>query len=148
MEKGVRDAQKRYQEISDIVEGDETGEKFVSGLVRSVNRYVGSVSEMQAFFRSNSSDSRSQGNGYEAEKYQERVKELDNLRRSSHEGLISRLHMVNRYLFNQYPEETPRGGIYSLSPNSITDRKAIGEWAGYLYKAISTTNKPSEQKNE
>lgn len=148
MEKPVKEAQKRYKEISDIVEGDDRGEKFLNNLLSSVDRYVSNASNLQAYLKSNGRDSRLEGCCYETHKHQERVNELENLRKTSHENLISRLHMFNRYLFNQYPEETPSGGIYTLSRNSIKDRNAIGDWAGYLYKAISTLNKPLEQQND
>ena len=147
MEKTVEDAQKRYKEISDLVEGDETGEKFLNDLVNSVHRYVDNVTNMQAFLKGNSRDSRLQGSSYESEKHLEKIQELDELRKSSHNNLISRLNMFNRYLLNQYPGETPQGGIYTLSPQSIKDRKAVGSWAGYLFKALSTTNKPSNEDN-
>ena len=55
--------------------------------------------------------------------------------------------MFNRYLFNQYSEETPSGGIYSLQPETMKNRIAVGDWAGYLYKGLSSLNKPSEQQN-
>lgn len=147
MEKPVKDAQKRYKEISDLVEGDETAEKFLNNLVRSVHRYVDNVTNMQTYLKGNSRDSRLEGSVYDSEKHLEKIQELDELRKSSHNNMISRLNMFNRYLLNQYPEETPQGGIYTLPQHTIKDRKAVGNWAGYLFKALSTNNKPSNEDN-
>lgn len=118
-------AKERYKQIENIVKEDEVAENLLNRLTNSATRYVSFVSNMGAqikrlkFF-----------NIYFEER--ETIANLDNERKNYHEGLISNLNVMNRYLFKNYKGKIPPGGIYSLSPVSINNRKAIGDWAGYF----------------
>jgi hypothetical protein len=57
-----------------------------------------------------------------------------------HDALISNLNIFNRYLFNNY-ENAPKGGLFSLSPDSINNRYAVGDWAGHLTFALKDSKR-------
>ncbi len=116
----------RFSEIENIVQDDSLAGDMLKKLVRSATRYIGHVANVEAEIRNfNSSENYFKDEGA----YRE---ELGNTRRIYHNALISNLHVLNRYLFQNYEGDVPTGGIYSKSPDSIKDRNAIGDWAGSL----------------
>lgn len=127
----ARDAKERFTQIEQIVKGEETAEGFLWDVLMSADKYVSRVVNMGAQIQKANITSLDRG------EYQEVVKEMDEARRMSHESLISNLHCCNRYLFNKFGDEIPVGGVYSLPPESIRDRSAIGDWAGYLVEAMA-----------
>lgn len=125
MEKTNLKAVERFSEIENLVQGDSAAENLLNSLVNSATRYVNFVADSEAEIRNlKNSDN------YFKEK--ETVAMLDNSRRNYHESLISNLKSINRYLFKNYDGKTPVGGVYSLPPESIRDRNAVGDWAGNL----------------
>lgn len=123
--KQIENAKRRYKQIENLVKKDSVAGSFLRKLVESATRYVSFTANMQADInRLKTSDS------YFKEK--ETIANLDRTRRNYHEGLLSNLNIFNRYLFKNYNGKTPIGGIYSLSPESIRDRNAVGDWAGCL----------------
>ncbi len=131
-------AKKRYKEISELVETDENATKFLNGLVESATRYVTYVANMEAEIRKNSRDSRESYSAYYSQQNKDVKENFDRTKRFYHEGLISKLNVFNRYLFNNFKGKAPIGGIYSLLPESIKDRNAVGDWAGHLVNAVRT----------
>lgn len=130
-------ALERLQEVKEIVEGDATGERLIERTLEKASEYIGRVSSMErhltlAKFR-----------GIEGEILRDLTTRLDRSRRLAHDALISELFTANRYLFRNYADDMPVGGLFTLSPEAIHDRIAVGDWAGHLVGAI-VANRPVE----
>lgn len=121
----INNAKERRSQIERIIKNDNIAEGLLRRLSLSAVNYVNDCANMEAQLRSLKNSER-----YVDEK--EFIGELDRTRRNSHEGLISNLNVLNRYLFKNYDGKVPVGGIYSLSPESIKSREAVGDWAGYF----------------
>lgn len=122
----------RYQQIVDLLNSnnDKKGLKYVQDLVNKCREYVTVVANAERIgklqrFRSQTS-----------EEEREEYKRLDQLRRIIHNALIAQLKLVNRYIFRDYKEQIPIGGIYSLDPSTIENRTAVGDWAYYLFDSL------------
>jgi len=130
-------AKERYDLISKIISEDSNAVNFLDGLVSNASRYVTHTANMQAEIRKNAVDSRQKHvPSFYSRRSAEHIASLDKIRKIYHDSLISRLYSLNRYLFQKFSEETPFGGIYSLEPSTIKDRRKIGDWAGYLVSGL------------
>jgi len=124
MEIKIQKAAERLSEIEGIIGEDSIAGDMLKKLERSATRYVSHVANAEAeMINFKNSDDYFKGEGALRE-------ELGNTRKIYHNALISNLHAMNRYLFQNYDGKVPVGGIYSKSPESIKDRNAIGDWAG------------------
>ncbi len=138
-----RSAYKRFEHVREVLKlnEDEKGMKLLEELVEKANNYVSSVVKVAIPPRQLAS--------METWELQEKMTALDRSRRISHDALISQLTILNRYLFKNYEagEEIPIGGIYSLPPDTLTafDRKAVGDWAGYLVLGLYGQRKPTKE---
>jgi len=131
------EAWERYDLILNIVNkyGGKKKEVFgrlIQELVAKCAEYIKTVRTMVSFtqierFR------------LEPEEYQAGLTERDSRRRAAHNALIAQLHIVNRNLLAEkaLKAKIPVGGIYSLDPRTMEDRRAIGTWAGYLIGALA-----------
>ena len=126
-------AGERYELIRKFLNDnkDKMGLELLDDLIKSCLEYTNYVISMERSiklikFREEEWDQR------------ENIGELDKNRRIRHESLISKLFAFNRYLFTKYDKLIPLGGIFSLSPESIRNRAAVGDWANYLTKYFST----------
>ena len=135
-------AYQKYQQIKELLmeREDAKGLALLDELVVSAQRYIQSVVRMDL----------PQSLQYRLEtwEFQEQLQELDKARKISHDALIAQLRATNRYLFKNYQagEEVPYGGVYSLSPHTLSptiDRFAVGEWAGYLILGLYEQRKKS-----
>ncbi|MBS3152460.1 DUF3232 domain-containing protein [Candidatus Woesearchaeota archaeon] len=127
-------AYSRYKKIIDLLNlnNDQAGLKHVQQLLEICERYVVVVANVERIgiihrFRTQTDEQ-------EIEKF----RNLDQLRKITHNALISQLKLVNRYLFRKYGDEISIGGIYSFYPMTLADedRSAIGEWAYCLVDAL------------
>jgi len=134
-------AKERYLRVKEISKEDSNVSSLLESLVGSATRYVCHVANMEAQIKRNSVDSRESTPSFYLRERARLRESLDSERRIYHNALISRLSALNRYLFNEFPDEIPAGGIYSLDPESIRDRRYVGTWAGNLVSAIKDLNK-------
>ena len=139
-------ALKRYQEVRDILDGDDIGEKCLEDLVDSSSNYVKNVLNLEHAIKT------SRFHGDDPEKYKSMMENLDRNRRISHNALLSNFKILNRYLFRKLSETDKRlpGGIYTENPdnlisfsrysdmNDVPDRirYSVAEWAGYLLDGV------------
>ncbi len=122
----INKARERRNKIEKILENDEVGLGLLRGLTFSALDYVDTTVNFEAHRRKLQDSERFIDNSVEV------VAELDFNKRIAHEALLSKLNSFNRYLFNNYREDAPIGGIYSLEPpESIRDRHCVADWAGY-----------------
>ena len=125
----------RYKQIADLLDEitDKKGLRLVQELVEKCANYVRITEEMEEFIKKH------EIRDTPIEKYQQYFKSIDERKRLSHNALISQLSIVNRYLFKHpvIENRVPIGGIYSLDPNSIRDRNAVGDWAYYLIDGLT-----------
>ena len=122
----------RYDTICDIVKDDKMGSQLVRDVVDSADRYVGVVLSFEARIKmANAPDSENWRSNRDRGT-SEIIAELDSSRRLSHNALIDGLMSTNRYLFKNFQGKVPIGGLYSLPPETIRDRNAVGDWAGDL----------------
>lgn len=125
-EKEINKARERRNKIEKILENDEVGLGLLRGLSFSALDYVDTTVNFEAHRRKLQDSERCIDDSVEI------VAELDSNKRIAHEALLSKLNSFNRYLFNNYEEDTSIGGIYSLEPpESIRDRHCVADWAGY-----------------
>jgi hypothetical protein len=124
-EKGNPETIKRYDKIVQLVSGDDIGSNLLEMLVIKASEYVKIICRNDVMINT-------QKNRLDGDEFREFMKDLDSRRKIAHDALISSLHALNRYCLKEYVEECPIGGIYSLSPESIRDRVAVGDWAGSL----------------
>jgi len=132
--KNVEETLKRYETISNLVEGDDIGENLLSNLIEKALEYVKVVCRNDVI-------SKTQAKRLEGEEFRELMTELDRRRKSAHDTLISALHALNRYCLKEYEGDCPKGGIYSLDPSTIRNRVAVGDWAGQLIYGIFMNRK-------
>ena len=118
----------RYNEILNMIKGDDIAENLLVHLVNAACEYVSIVCR-------NETAMKVQAYRLEGDDYRRFVESLDLRRKSSHDALISALHSFNRYIVKEF-EETPIGGIYSFDPLTIRNRIAVGNWAVNLVVGI------------
>lgn len=123
----------RYLKICELIKDDELSEKLLANLLDTACEYMQVVINADFLLRT-------QALRLEGDEYREFAQKLDENRNRKHNALISALHAFNRYLLKEY-EDAPKGGIYSLSPDTIRDRVAVGDWAGRLVYEIFINRK-------
>lgn len=130
----AKKALSRYFLIKKILEKNDDNQllNLLNILLNSIKRYI----ELVCNFGINMALIRKE-TGSTGKIYQEKVVELDKNRKIAHDSLIANLTSFNRNLGKKYGWETndgeiPLGGIYTLDPNYITNRKEIGRWAWFL----------------
>jgi len=121
----INQARERFNKVENLVKEDKVAVGFLDKLVDSAVRYVGVVATMSAQVNA----TRDSENCFDERGL---IETLDKERKVYHEGLRSNLDIFNRYLFKNFNGEAPKGGIYSLSSDSIKDRSAVKDWAGYF----------------
>lgn len=138
----VKKAKDRYMYIRKLLveENDNNGLALLNNLIKSALRYVEVVIDFETTVNIMYKE-----NGVNKET-QKIVEDLDRSRRSAHNTLIDNLAIVNRYLAKNYDWETnggeiPIGGIYSLDPVTISDRKKVGDWSKYIITALYNIKK-------
>jgi hypothetical protein len=135
-DKNIHKAMERRNQIEKILENDENGKNLLKGLTFSAFDYVDTTVIFEAHRRKLSDCERCVDDSTEV------MAEMDLNKRRAHEALISRLNSFNRYVFNNYPDSAPVGGIYSLEPpESIKDRNKVGDWAGYYVFGLKNGGK-------
>jgi len=119
----------RVRLIFNLVDGDETAVSLIDQLLESAVNYVEAVFKMETTLAT-------QRLLKEGSDLGELTEELDEKRHRKHNLLIDNIRIVNRYLFRNFKDDIPAGGIYSDDPVHIaennTNRAAIGDWAGRL----------------
>jgi hypothetical protein len=123
----------RYIKVCDLIKGDDIAEQLLNNLTNVACEYIHVVVNADMLLRT-------QALRLEGEEYRQYVQSLDENRNRKHNALISALHAFNRYLLKEY-EDAPKGGIYSLSPDTIRDRVAVGDWAGRFVYEIFVNRK-------
>ena len=132
----VDTCKERYKEISDIVKGDESASGLLKDLIRSASDYVTySVTMHLAMKELRMTDSEN-AKFIDEEEFREKSHNLDMTKQIYHNTLMTNLNIFNRFLGIYYRSQTPSGGIYTFSPNSINDRDAVADWAGYFVIAL------------
>ncbi len=130
-EKKINKARQRRSEIEEILAGDENGLRLLKSLTFSAFDYVDTTVNFEAYRRKLNDCERFIDDSTET------MINLDRDKRNAHEAVISKLNSFNRYLFNNYGDKAPIGGIYSLEPpESIRDRHCVGDWIGYYVFGI------------
>jgi hypothetical protein len=123
----------RYTVICELIKSDGKAVVLLENLINLAIEYMSVVVNNDLMQKTEAS----MLNGTE---YREFVQSLDEKRSRKHNALIAALHAFNRYLLENY-ENVPIGGIYSLSPDTIHDRVAVGDWAGNLIYEIFVNRK-------
>ena len=122
----IEDSIKRYENIKEIISDNSTANELLNSLIYSAVNYVTYVAKADPVLKS-------LRYSLSPRRYQERAQSIDQNRRIFHNTIISNLTVFNKYLFKNFKEKNPPvGGIYSLRPDSIKDRAAVGDWAGYI----------------
>jgi hypothetical protein len=127
------EAYERYIKICELIKGDDTAEQLLNNFINTALDYVGIVVK-------NDFHLKIQAPKLDNNEYREYIHSLDETRSRKHNALISALHSFNRYLLENY-DNAPIGGIYSLPPETIHDRVAVGDWAGRLVFEIFINRK-------
>jgi len=122
-------AMARLDEVLSVCGKDEVATSLLEKLLESAERYFQCVVSMErkvrlARFRLEGQDLR------------DLIQSLDTTRRLAHNTLIDNVAILNRYLFREFGEEIPVGGIFSKDPEAIRDRAVIGDWAGELLYSL------------
>lgn len=125
---------KRFEEIIDLVDGDEVALRLLEGLLEKAERYFSSVVKMESRLKM-------ERFRLDPDQLRELTENLDQNRHMAHNALLSDLHILNRYLFKEFGKQVPVGGIFSESPEAIRDRAAVGDWAGRLLYALYDSRK-------
>ncbi|HPJ87024.1 MAG TPA: DUF3232 domain-containing protein [Candidatus Pacearchaeota archaeon] len=135
-DKKIRKAMERRTQIEKILENDENGLRLLKGLTFSAWDYVNATVNFRAYISKLRDFDRCMDD------LTETMVAMDLNKRTAHEALLSRLNSFNRYLFKEYPDSAPLGGIYSLEPpESIKDRHSVSEWAGHYVFGIENGSK-------
>lgn len=140
----VIEAEKRYKEISDLIDGDENGVILKNDLVKYTLNYVKYVTDMEAKTREiRNSIARFH---MSEDGYKDLMGNMDRARRTYHTSLMDALMIFNRYVFKNY-QDAPAGGMYSLDPRTMLNREAIADWAGYLFEALEKQLESGDNRN-
>lgn len=124
----------RYRQIINLLleMNDRRGLKLISELINKANSYIRTVTQIETHIKI------LELKDVSSEEYRTSVSNMDRNRKIAHNVLMSQLTIVNRYLFKheKLQGKIPLGGIYSLEPQSIDNREAVGDWAHYLIRAL------------
>lgn len=124
----------RYIKISELVKGDDIGNNLLEMLVIRACEYMQTICRSDVLMRT-------QAARLDGDDFRDFAGDLDRKRRLAHNALISSLEGLNRYCLKTF-DECPIGGIYSLAPDTIHNRIAVGDWAGQLvYELFITRQK-------
>ncbi|GEM_PF-2358972 len=139
--KDIANARKRYDFFVKFLEKqkDEGGLELLNDLIKNCKNYVHAV--VQNFLKSEELKNATPG---QKMIIRMDISSLDEARRISHNALISRIEMINRYVSQKYGWQSaggkiPIGGIFSLSPDVLQNpyaeglRRIVGDWAFFLY---------------
>jgi hypothetical protein len=132
--KEVAAAMDRLEKVIRLAGDDELAMSLLEKLLDSAERYFGTVVKMEV--RLKMAKFRLDGDEYRA-----LVQTLDHNRHLAHEALLANLYTLNRYLFKEFGQDMPIGGIFSKDPEAIKDRAAVGDWAGDLLYALYANRK-------
>ena len=127
------EAYERYIKICELIKSDDTAGQLLNNLINTALDYVSIVVKNDLLLIT-------QAPKLENNEYREYLYSLDVARTRKHNALISALHAFNRYLLENY-DNAPIGGIYTLPPDTIHDRVAVGTWAGRLVYEIFVNRK-------
>lgn len=123
----------RIQLVLNLVNGDETACSLIEKACTSAFEYVAAVYTMEMTLKT-------QRFRLEGEGLRQLTESLDVTRRRKHDLLIDDIRIANRYLFKNYGQDIPEGGIYSGDPWHLSEdnlnRIAVGDWAGRLVYAF------------
>lgn len=123
------EAYERYIKICELIKNDDTAEQLLNNLINTALDYVSIVVKNDLMLKI-------QALKLENDEYRQYIHSLDKTRTIKHNALISALHVFNRYLLENY-DNAPIGGIYSLPPETIHDRVAVGDWTGnFVYEIL------------
>jgi hypothetical protein len=122
-------AKERIQNVLGIVSTDNNAMDLIQETLTKGVKYVEAVYNMEtqlSIYRFR----------MEGEEYRSVAERLDSLRKIAHDAFIDSIMICNRYLFRNFGELIPAGGIYSDDPMHLSnnDRMAIGDWAFGLVK--------------
>lgn len=134
-------ALERVELIKKVIASDGRAMQLVGDVIRCANSYIQSVNTMERSMKSAQFR-------METDQYQRLVMQLDQRRRILHDALLSQLNITNRYLFKNFKEEIPVGGLFSHDPSQYHDRAAIGDWAFELINEIASREKEATQQEE
>ena len=123
-EAGIEGTRDRLMAILEIIDGDEKAIKLIDETLKSIFQYVERIYRMEISMQMNRFR-------LEGEDYRQATQALDQARTRAHDALISNLTACNRYLFQNFEDEIPTGGICNIDPAVLQagGRKAIGDWA-------------------
>jgi hypothetical protein len=133
---------KRYKEITDIIQGDDDAVGLLNDIVRSAEKYVSHVINTEVALKmiwANYNDCENI-KVFDRQEYKEKMENFDSTRRIYHNTLMDNINIFNRYLSKKYEKKTPVGGIYSLSPETLKNRDAVGDWALYFLTGLKQLN--------
>ncbi len=119
-------AKERRSLIKNILKDDDEGLKILRKLDYSALNYVNASIKFETYLK----------RLRDCERWTEdSTKEMERFwsnQHSSHNKLLSNLNLLNNYLYRNYCEKIPEGGIYPFKPlDSITDRNCVADWTKY-----------------
>ncbi|MFP4118085.1 MAG: DUF3232 domain-containing protein [Candidatus Woesearchaeota archaeon] len=132
-EKEKDEALKRYKFFKTLFEDnkDKEGERFLTELKDNCARYIEAVVNFEV-------EAQALKKGKITKKD---LEETDRARKSSHDALISDVTVFNRFVAKKYGWQVkggqiPPGGIFSLDPLLMKDRKSFTRWAFLLVSRL------------
>jgi hypothetical protein len=128
----------RIREIKGIIGGDEQANKFIENVVIKAIDYIRQIERAERILSIHS-------NSYD---FKDKFDSADKLRTIKHNALISDLNIANRYLFKEYGDVIPVGGLFVGPVEQFHQREIIGDWAVELVNEIRHEQVDSEAKRE
>ncbi len=115
----------RILNIIKILMNDATGINLIADVLNKTLNYVNAVNILEHYVMLGGDD-------------QDEIHRLDQRRTLAHNALIDSVNICNRYLFKNYKDAVPPGGVYSDDPLHLSpeNRRAIGNWAGKLVSDV------------
>ncbi len=116
----------RIHQIKEIVGDDQQALKLIESVLTKASDYIRQIDRMERILTIH------QGS-YD---FKEKFDSADKLRTIKHNALISDLTIANRYLFKEYADLIPVGGLFVGPVEQFHEREIIGDWAVELVKEI------------
>jgi hypothetical protein len=128
----------RIQMILHTVEGDTLAVLLIKNVI---NRCKDFIPDLEAAEETREAEHR---RFHESEESRKLTECAGSLARLSYDTLIDSIKAVNHYLFRNFGNFIPQGGIYSEDPGHLTDssrRSEIGRWAREVALAFPSNGK-------
>ncbi len=126
----------RIREIREIIGADEQAKKLIENVLIKASDYIRQIERMERILAVHSGS-------YD---FQDKFDSADRLRTIKHNALISDLNIANRYLFKEYGDMIPVGGLFVGPVEQFHQREIIGDWAVELVNEMRQEQENQEMK--